>query len=61
MKVKQLKEKLQDVLENLEVYDDDAEVKMYTNTYFVSGEYIGTRQGFIPLSEPVEEDEDDYY
>lgn len=43
MTVKQLKELLQEKLDILEEYDDDLEVKMVGNTYFLGGarEFLG--------------------
>lgn len=64
MTVKELKNKLQRVINNLEGYDDDATINMVSNTYFlrdcryflgVSG-YDG---GYINLSNIEVEDEDD--
>ena len=61
MKVYQLKEKLQEFLEKLEGYDQDAELKTYTNTYWLHGdEFIATYDGFVSLDTPVEEEEDEY-
>ena len=62
MTIKQLKEHLQSVLDELDDFDDESEVRVVSNTYFLRGatHILETRQGFIDLDNPVSEsDEDD--
>lgn len=70
MTVKELKEKLEKVVNELEDYDDDQEIHMVSNTYFL-GDYCrmflglsGWDGGYIDLShiqiEDDDEDEEDY-
>lgn len=66
MNVKRLKELLSRTLETLEDYDDEAEVHMVTNTYFLGNCHTflgisGYDGGYINLDNPIieEEDEDD--
>lgn len=70
MKVKDLKELLQNKLEVLEEYEDELEIKMVGNTYFLGGAPIflgiaGYNGGYINLAyleEQIitgEEDEED--
>ena len=62
MTIKQLKEHLQSVLDELDDFDDESEVRVVSNTYFLRGatHILETRQGFIDLDNPVKEsDEDD--
>ena len=68
MKVKDLRELLEEKLEQLENLDDEAEIKMVTNTYFLHGAYhflgiAGYNGGYINLDnleeEIVENDEDE--
>ena len=59
MKIAELKDMLQSTLNELEDYDDNNDVKLYTNTYFIHSSYfLATRDGFIDLNNPVDEDED---
>lgn len=60
MKVKELKEMLLEYVDVLEQYEDDNEVKMVTNTYFLSDNRVflgmaGYNGGYISLSNLEEE------
>ena len=61
MTIKQLKEHLQSVLDDLDNFDDESEVRVVSNTYFLRGatHILETRQGFIDLDNPVSESEED--
>ena len=67
MKIKDLKELLEEKLEILEQYDEDQEVKMVSNTYFLNGarEFLGIagyNGGYINLENLEDEiitDEDE--
>lgn len=60
MTIKELREKLESWIELMEDYEDDQQVRMVGNTFFVhSNEYIATRHGFIDLYQLVDEEEDD--
>ena len=64
MTVKQLRTKLQRALDNLDGYDDDQEVHMVSNTYFLGEARLflgvaGYDGGYINLDDPVHEDEDE--
>lgn len=59
MKVKDLKEKLQRFMDDLDCYSDEQEVNTVSNTYFCSGEFIAVRDGFIPFGEPVKQEDDE--
>lgn len=55
MKVNELRELLQEKLDTLEQYEDDREIKMVSNTYFLGGcQYFlgvsGYDGGYINLS-----------
>ena len=66
MKVKELRLKLERYLNKLEDYDDDDQIKMVTNTYFLGDDcryFLGVSGydgGYINLDDPVEEDEEDH-
>lgn len=68
MTIKQLKEHLQKVIDKLDKrYGDDAKVRVVNNTYFLRGatHILETREGFIDLDNPIndnddDEDDDDY-
>ena len=66
MTVAELKTKLQRALDNLDNYEDDQPVKMVSNTYFL-GEcrmflgISGYEGGYINLSDPVDEDDEEEY
>ena len=60
MKVKELKEMLLEYVDVLEQYEDDNEIKMVTNTYFLSDNRVflgmaGYNGGYISLSNLEEE------
>lgn len=59
--VRELKDILADAIEQIEDFDDDAEVKTVSNTYFVKGNNVlGTYDGFLSLSDiEVIDDYDD--
>lgn len=64
MKVKELRNRLERILSDLEGYDDDREVRMVTNTYFLGDcrTFIGISGydgGYINCNDMVEE-EDEY-
>ena len=66
MKVKDLKELLEQTLFQLEDYEDEDEVKMVSNTYFLNGAYhfigiAGYNGGYISLDdiEIIKEDEEE--
>ena len=59
MKIKDLKELLKKYIDELEeTYGDEAEVRLYTNTYFIDrGDiYIATPKGFVDLDNPLDEE-----
>lgn len=61
MTVAELKEKLQDVIDDLEMYDEDQEVNVSCNTYGLGSNFLATYEGFIDLSRPVKRtDEEDW-
>ena len=65
MKVKELKEELREILNDLNKYKDDQKVHMVSNTYFLGDCYIflgisGYNGGYINLYNPVEKDDEDY-
>lgn len=60
MTVSDLKDLLQQALDNLENYNDNRELNIKTNTYYVRGKFISIPGvGFIPLNDPVDNDDDD--
>ena len=60
MTVSELKDLLQQALNNLENYDDNQELNIQTNTYYVRGKFISIPGvGFIPLNDPVADDDDE--
>ena len=64
--VKDLKEFLQEQLDNLDCYDDNQELNIAHNTYFLTRNgatnILETPKGFIDLDNPVKEnyDEEEY-
>lgn len=66
MKVKDLRRKLEKALNILDDYNDDDQIKMVTNTYFLGDScrtflgISGFDGGYINLENPVEEDEEDF-
>ena len=65
MTVKELKDLLSSILDNLDNYDDNDEVKKETNTYFLKGtKYFlgiaGYNGGYIDLANiKIDEDEEE--
>lgn len=60
MTIKDLKNLLEQTLENLDNFNDDDEVDLYSNTYFLkTGFFLATYQGFIDLKHPTEQDNDE--
>lgn len=64
MTVAKLKQILQDQLDNLEQSDDNQEIKMVSNTYFLGHpKYFlgiaGYDGGYISFDDPVEEDDEE--
>lgn len=60
MTVAELKDLLQQALDNLEDYEDNQKLNIKTNTYFVRGKFISIPGvGFIPLNDPVAADDDE--
>ena len=57
--IEDLKEHLQNILDELEDFDDDEEVVMVDNTYWLKGgtHFLATTDGFIDLDHPIEEEE----
>ena len=53
MKAKKIKEILQNALEAMEDFDDDMDVSMESNTYFISRQgssiFLGTNSGYLAL------------
>ncbi len=59
MKVSKLKQYLQNAIDELDEFNDDDQVHMVTNTYFLNGSnFIGTNEGYIDLDD-IRVDEDD--
>lgn len=59
MTILELKNYLQDFIDNLEEnYEDDQEVRLVSNTYFLRGatSILETRKGFVDLDNPVDEE-----
>lgn len=67
MKVKELKDLLEEVLDSLEDYEDDQEIRLVSNTYFLGhANYFlgisGYDGGYLNLRDiRVDDDEDDDY
>lgn len=67
MTVKELKDLLSSILDNLDNYDDNDEIKKETNTYFLKGtEYFlgiaGYNGGYIDLANiNIDKDEEEDY
>lgn len=64
MTVKQLRRVLENVLSELEEYEDDKEVKMFSNTYFLGHPMYflgvaGWDGGYISFDQLVEEEDED--
>lgn len=59
MKVSKLKQYLQNAIDELDEFNDDDQVHMVTNTYFLNGSnFIGTHEGYVDL-ENIRVNEDD--
>lgn len=63
MKVSKLKSILEKCLNTLEDYEDNQDVKMVSNTYFLGNAYYflgvaGYDGGYIDLDDPVDEDDE---
>ena len=61
--IKDLKEFLQEQLDNLECYDDNQELNVASNTYFLTRNgatnILETSRGFIDLDNPVNENREE--
>ena len=63
MTIAELKNYLQEVIDNLEEnYDDNQEVRLVSNTYFLRGatSILETRKGFVDLDNPIDEEEEEW-
>ena len=50
MKVSKLKQYLQNAIDELDEFDDDDQVHMVSNTYYLkSSNFIGTHEGYVDL------------
>ena len=51
MRVEKLKEILQTAIDDLDYFDNEEEIKMVTNTYFLTDKslFIGTNEGYFSL------------
>ena len=61
MTIKELKELLQRYIDEYEdTYGEVAEVRCVSNTYFLHGaqNFIATKEGFIDLDNPLDDEED---
>jgi len=66
MTVAKLRQYLQEAIDTLEIYDDNKEVNMVSNTYFLGHPQIflgisGLDGGYINLDNPVDDDEEEYW
>lgn len=65
MKVERLKQILNRAIDVIEAFDDDQEVKLVSNTYFLGDDcrhflgISGYDGGYINLDDPVDEEDDD--
>ena len=60
MKVSKLKQYLQNAIDELDEFNDDDQVHMVTNTYFLnSSNFIGTHEGYVDLDNIRVDDSDD--
>lgn len=59
MKVKQLKQILEEALEFLEEHDEDEELNVRCNTYHIPDPFLATSEGYISLNDMFKEDEGD--
>ena len=58
MKVRDLISKLEDIIDDLNCYDEDDEIRVSCNTYGMGSNFLATYDGYIDLSDPVKEEED---
>lgn len=60
MKVSKLKQYLQNVIDELDEFNDDDQVHMVSNTYFIKGSnFISTHEGYVDLDNIRVDDSDD--
>jgi hypothetical protein len=59
MKVIDLKKRLMEVLEELEHYDDNRNIRLKSNTYWCSNEFFACSQGYVDFDDLVEDECDD--
>lgn len=60
MKVSKLKQYLQNAIDKLDEFNDDDQVHMVTNTYYLkSSNFIGTHEGYVDLNNIRVDDSDD--
>lgn len=59
MKVKQFRQKLQTVLDELDFYDDEDEIDLHGNTYGINYFMSLPGKGIVDLHNIVKEEEDD--
>lgn len=59
--VKDLKEFLQEQLDNLECYDDEEKLKLVSNTYFLGNQYcfLALENGYLDFDDPVKENDEE--
>ena len=60
MTVAELKEMLQNWIDELDNYSDDDKVNMSCNTYGMGNNFIATYNGFIDMNDPVKDSEEDW-
>jgi len=65
MTVGRLKQILQDVIDELDSFEDNVNISMQSNTYFVRNAryFFGCNEGYLSLDDvynAIDEDEDDY-
>ena len=57
-----LREIIEDILNQIEGVDDDVRIRIYSNTYFVEGRPLEVRDGFIDYQNiQFDDDEDEDY
>lgn len=56
MTIRDLKERLEDIINELEDYDEEEEIKVVSNTYHLKDKnnFLATTKGFIDLSNPID-------
>lgn len=59
--VKDLKEFLQEQLDNLEVYDEEQKLQLVSNTYFLGNRYcfLACGNGYLDFDDPVKENDEE--